>query len=74
MKAPTNPGAIVTLRNAAEMIGVSRQGAYHIADRDPGFPPPIDIVGSGSQRQPLFWRRQIEDYVEARAQKAKSEG
>lgn len=64
MKAETQPDSIVTLTEAAAIIGVTRPGAGHIAEHDSTFPAPLCSISNG--KTVLFWRRQIETFRDER--------
>ena len=69
MKDPTDPLAIVSRYEIAEMVGITRQGVATVIDHA-DFPPPVCLIGKN--QAPIFWRRDVEAFKRERdAEKAR---
>jgi len=67
LKQETQPNSIVGRYEIAEICKVTRQGVASVIDH-PDFPAPICTIGKN--KAPLFWRRDVESFDEARRQPA----
>lgn len=56
------PEELVVIRDIAGMLGVTVQRVHQLIQTDPAFPPPARKFG----RQRIWYRRDIEPYIEQR--------